>query len=161
MSQLPWEAGRSRRLADDIFAGKLRAAEAGQVPSGTGILDDWTPDPSIRSATRLEQLIARSWIVDALPETAEFQRSWLSALCRLRLARIQLALVLYLIDKGSLPATLDQLVGLDYLKEIPADPFGDGRFHYQCANGRGILSSPGVGDRSSEVIVVVPPVALR
>jgi ABC-type transport system involved in multi-copper enzyme maturation permease subunit len=161
LSQLPWEAGRSRRLADDIFAGKLRAAEAGQVPSGTGILDDWAPDPSIRSAARLEQLIARSWIVEAMPETAEFQRSWLSALCRLRLARIQLALVLYRIDKGSLPATLDQLVGLDYLKEIPTDPFGDGRFHYQCANGRGILSSPGAGDRSSEIIVVVPPVALH
>jgi hypothetical protein len=148
LSQLPWESMRSRRLADGVFAGKLRAAEAERVPSGTGVLDDWLADShDPGSAARLERLVARSWVADALPATAELQRSWLSALCRLRAARIQLA--------------LDQLIPPGYLKELPGDPFGDGPFHFHCANGRGTLSSRGAGGNGREVIFVVPPAALR
>jgi hypothetical protein len=52
------------------------------------------------------------------------------SLCRVRGARLKLALALYRVHEGKPAATLDNLVPR-YLEELPADPFSGQPFHYR------------------------------
>jgi hypothetical protein len=65
-----------------------------------------------------------------------------------RLARLQVALRLYNLERGEPAARLDQLVPA-YMSEIPADPYSTGRFGYRLSNGEHLES---LGNDSEEAI---------
>jgi hypothetical protein len=69
-------------------------------------------------------------------------------LCRLRAARIQLALVLYQLDQGKAAPTLATLVPR-YLEALPQDPYSGQDFRYRVSDGEGLpgeaAAPPGPG----------------
>ncbi len=54
-----------------------------------------------------------------------------------------LAIKRYGKDKNAYPASLDELVGAGYLKELPLDPYGDGTLGYKVAGNDFVLYSFG------------------
>lgn len=73
-----------------------------------------------------------------------------SAMTRLNLLQLQLALRAYQADRGRFPRTLDEL-SPDYLKSVPCDVFSDGApFHYQPSTGGYLLWSVGPDTKNDE-----------
>jgi hypothetical protein len=158
--EVPWERGRALRLANAVFAGRIRAAETGWFPplpgglkastfpweqSAEQVLSDWL-DIGGGTATspdgqRLARLLERSWMTPYLAQTSELHRGTLISLCRVRAARLQAALVLYEIRKEKAAPDLQSLVP-DILPELPDDPFSGRPFRYRISRGEG-LGGPG------------------
>jgi hypothetical protein len=134
LMQVPWEAGRARRLTTAVFAGRRRLAESGAVvdPSDDRPLADWEPDPAGPSRERLAQLVASSWLGSIVPVTAPAQRAAQFGLCRARAARLQVALALYQSEHKEAAPSLDALVP-GVLAELPQDPFSHEPFRYRVS----------------------------
>jgi hypothetical protein len=138
---IPWERGRAERLAGQVFAGRIRAAEAGDGPpvaaaaktDAHDLLGDWLPAPDV-SRERLAQLVSRSWLRDYLPPTENVQRAARLGQCRVRAARLQAALVLYRVRHGQPAPNLDALVP-EFLPDLPADPYSGQSFRYRVSDG--------------------------
>jgi hypothetical protein len=109
--QVPWERARLERLVRWQFAGQ-------------GMGERW-----VFSHHFLWPLARRN-----IPFRDAEQR-WQ---CRLIAAELTVALRLYQVEKGKLPATLEALVPA-YLPKVPADPFGGGPFHYRLSRGEEIV----------------------
>jgi ABC-type transport system involved in multi-copper enzyme maturation permease subunit len=139
LMQVPWEAERARRLSDAVFAGRRRLAEAGAVvpASDEGPLADWLPASGGTTPQRLTRLLESSWIAPSLPATAPAQRAAQLGLCRVRGARLQLALALYQREHGKAAPSLEALVPA-LLPELPDDPFAHQPFHYRLSTGERI-----------------------
>lgn len=137
--QTPWEAGRARRLVDAVFAGRRRLAEAGYVvpPSDDTQLADWLPDQGGATRERLGRLLGSSWLGGAVPVTAPLQRAAMLASCRVRAARLQVALILYQCEHGQAAPSLEALVPA-LLPELPDDPFAHESFRYRVSKGERI-----------------------
>jgi hypothetical protein len=137
--QVPWEAERAWRLTEAVFAGRRRLAEAGEVVplADNTVLADWLPEQGGASRERLEGLVASSWLADSLPVTAPLQRAAQMGLCRVRAARLLVALALYQAEHGKAAASLDDLVPA-LLPELPEDPFAHQAFRYRVSQGERI-----------------------
>lgn len=101
----------------DYFTMDYTGPTAENPPAGVQPMIDWLETTAPRD---LEQLGLRG--MDAAKDLVWFET-------RRRATIIQLALVAYRIDHGSLPKSLDELVG-PYLHELPADPYLGYPFRY-------------------------------
>jgi hypothetical protein len=133
--QTPWEATRARRLTDAVFSGRRRMAESGEVVSWSDddSFADWLPEPGGVGRDRLERLVRSSWLAGSIPSTVEVQRAAQLSQCRVRAARLQLALALYRAEHGKAAASLDDLG-----PGLPEDPFARQPFHYRVSAGERI-----------------------
>jgi hypothetical protein len=136
LMQVPWEGERARRLADAVFAGRKRLAEAGAIvpPENDGLLADWVPGAGGPSPERLARLVESSWVAGSLTRTAALQREAQFGLCRVRAARLQAALALYQCEHGQAAPSLAALVPA-VLPELPEDPFAHEPFRYRVSKG--------------------------
>ncbi len=132
LMQTPWEAERARRLGDAVFAGRRRMAESGDIvpPVGNELLADWLPGPDGPGRWRLESLAGSSWLAASFPDTATAQRAAQMGSCRVRGARLQVALALYQAENGKPAASLDDLG-----PGLPEDPYGRQPFQYRVSKG--------------------------
>jgi ABC-type transport system involved in multi-copper enzyme maturation permease subunit len=140
LMQVPWEAERARRLTDAVFAGRRRMAESGRIVplSDEDPLIDWIADSGGPTRGRLAKLVGTSWIGASLPDTAPAQRAAQLGLCRVRAARLQVALSLYQAEHHGRPATsLADLVPA-LLPELPEDPFAHAPFGFRVSKGEQI-----------------------
>jgi ABC-type transport system involved in multi-copper enzyme maturation permease subunit len=135
LMQVPWEAVRARRLTNTVFGGRRRFAESGNVvaPSDDGLLADWEPDAGGPTRAHLEHLVGSSWLAGMLPATAPVQQAAEFGLCRVRAARVQVALALYQSEHKKTAPSLDALVP-DMLPELPQDPFSHNPFRYRVSS---------------------------
>ncbi len=148
----PWERARARRIVNAVYAGRLRAAEAGFVPAptavkpadpGKALLGDWqAADTAPEVKERLSDLLTRSWLRGYLARSEELQRAALMHLTRIRGARLQAALLHYEQTQGKPAASLDDLAA-----EAPVDPFGGRAFHYRLSQGERLLWPKADGDK--------------
>jgi hypothetical protein len=160
LAVVPWERRRSERLVGQVFAGRLRAAEAGDVAAARSeggadaALGDWLPAPDV-SRERLAGLVSRSWLRDYLPPTEGVQRSAPWGLCRVRAARLQAALVLYRLRHGRPAPDLDALVP-DYLPDLPPDPYSGEPFRYRVSEGERLAWVRNLPGGKAELVREVP-----
>jgi hypothetical protein len=133
--QTPWEAARARRLAAAVFAGRRRMAESGEVVprSDDESFADWLPEPGGVGRERLGRLVGSSWLAGSIPVTAPLQRAAQLSQCRVRAARLQLALALYQAEHGKAAASLDDLG-----PGLPDDPYARQPFRYRVSTGERI-----------------------
>lgn len=145
----PWERARARRLANGIYAGRLRAAETAFAPAlvtkqgmtaQEGLMGDWVATPSMPADTgeRLGDLLADSWLRHYLPRTEDLQRTSLVALCKVRAMRIVTGLRLFESERGRPANSLDELA-VQTLVEVPIDPLGYQPFGYRLSEGEKVL----------------------
>jgi hypothetical protein len=145
--QMPWERTRTERLVNACFAGWLEAADApypelaAQLEKqGTDgwILADWVPPERGPAAGLSRAGVARlaesSWVVFALPHLHKLRQATVYNLCRLRAARLQLALALYEVRAGKPAPWLAALVP-EYLPRLPTDPYSGQEFRYRVSEG--------------------------
>ncbi|HMC65855.1 MAG TPA: hypothetical protein VKI65_13030 [Gemmataceae bacterium] len=145
--QAPWEQARRKRIVRAVFAGSLRALEAGYpevqaaerlgTPAGDP-LDIWVPARQGPEASltypRLARLVEESALKSVLPEWRKLYLAELTTLGRIRAMRLKLALVLFEAGKGKLPVSLNELLP-DYVPTLPLDPFSEQPFHYRISRG--------------------------
>jgi hypothetical protein len=162
--EAPWEEARADRLVSAVFAGRLRAAEAGyplleaqrHAPAapersvGPDALGDWraagTGAEAARARASLAGLIDASWLGDVLHRPTSVPLLEAVSLCRVRGRRLVLALALYEVRKHQPAPDLDALRKDTDLGEVPADPFGptQHRFGYRVSQGEDIVwDAPG------------------
>jgi hypothetical protein len=157
LMQVPWEAARARRLLDAVFAGRRRMADSGDVVSPTDdeFLADWQPGADGPSRERLARLVRSSWLADSLPQTAPVQRAAQLGLCRVRAARLQVALALYQCEHDKAAASLDDLVP-GVLPELPLDPFTRRSFGYRVSDGERLTWQRKLPGGGTEFVREVP-----
>jgi hypothetical protein len=128
---VPWEAERERRLLSGYFERELqwvsqppwKLAETQPRPEGSlhgRPLKDWSPLLGV--------------LVPAIRHVALSEPG---ALCRVRAARFQVALVLYQVENSKPAARLDDLVPR-YLDRPLVDPYSGQPFHYRVSAGERI-----------------------
>jgi ABC-type transport system involved in multi-copper enzyme maturation permease subunit len=153
----PWEEIRTNAILNTWFAGVLRTAEMGYpealtrigqaVPPVTNptwwMLADWVPpsnDPAAarREARNFADLMRTSkWWNANVGVGPHLFGADARARVYLRAAQYQLALILYQTRFGKTAENVQALVP-DFLPSLPADPFGDGPFHYRVSKGERI-----------------------
>jgi hypothetical protein len=159
--QAPWEKARAERILRATTAGRLRGVEAGYAAIGARRQADGFPPPSqgeqalegwlaaddgpggAATRRRLARLIWHSWLAEAPMFTPNLPLAQAAGLCRVRGARLQLALALYQATEGRPAAALDDLVPR-YLPVLPRDPFspeGQG-FSYRLSEGEDLEWGP-------------------
>src|SRR5439155_5504896 len=88
----------------------------------------------------IKHINSSPWLREApmvfVPELSQ----WYEVQTQLQGSIIRLALMLYQCDHDRMPESLDALVA-DYLKDLPADPYSGGPFHYRISSGERILMS--------------------
>jgi len=158
LMQVPWEAERARRLTDAVFAGRRRLAEAGElVPlEDDSALADWLPDSCCTSRRQLQRLLDTSCLAGSIPATVTVQRAAQLGLCRVRAARLQLALALYQCEHGQAATALDDLVSGLILKDLPDDPFTGRPFRYRVSQGERITWHRWLPGGGESFVTVVP-----
>lgn len=139
--QTPWEAQRQMRILNLYFTGLFQAAEHPdwQRAGPRSYEPLWLP-PSTGPGAGLTQQQVDRFIRESWAE--QFFYYWPSRLlvtdtissCRLRGARLTLALALYRIQEGKPAQALADLVPR-YLVDLPADPFTCQSFHYRVSHG--------------------------
>jgi hypothetical protein len=155
--QAPWEKARAEGIARATAAGRLRGVEAGYpvvalrreaeevAPWSPGERELWGwlpaekgPDAA-RARQRLARLVDRSWLREALMGGMDLPLVNAAGLCRVRSARLQLALALYQAQEGEPAEALGALVPR-YLPALPRDPFSpEGEsFSYRLSEGEDI-----------------------
>ncbi len=154
LMQTPWEAERARRLADAVFAGRRRMAESGEIvpPSDDDLFADWLPDASGPGRERLDHLIRSSWLAGSFPNTAPMQIAAQMSQCRVRAARLQMALAHYQAEQGKAATSLDDL----QLPALPEDPYSRQSFHYRVSQGERITWSRQLAGGGREFVREVP-----
>jgi ABC-type transport system involved in multi-copper enzyme maturation permease subunit len=157
LMQVPWEGERARRLADAVFTGRRRMAESGElVPlPDDGPLADWAPGPDGPGRSRLGRLIDSSWIIGSLPDTAPVQRAAQMSQCRVRAARLQVALGLYQAEHGQGAPSLAALVPA-LMPDLPEDPFTHREFGYRVSKGEQIAWPRQTAGGGQEFVRMVP-----
>jgi hypothetical protein len=155
----PWEEARANRLVTAVFAGRLRAAEAGypllaaqwHAPSplerrvGREALGDWraagSGEEAVRARVRLAALLDASWLGDVLDRPTSAPLLEAVSLCRVRGRRLVLALALYKVQKHQPATDLDALRKAVDLGDVPRDPFGPTQhpFGYRVSQGEEIV----------------------
>jgi hypothetical protein len=157
LMQVPWEAERARRLTAAVFAGRRRLAESGGIadPSDNGLFADWERGPAGPTRERLARLVASSWVGSILPTTAAVQHAAQMELCRVRAARLQVALALYQCDHKEAAPSLDALVP-GVLSELPQDPFTHDHFRYRVSKGEQLAWPRQVAGGGQEFVRQVP-----
>jgi ABC-type transport system involved in multi-copper enzyme maturation permease subunit len=153
LMQTPWEATRARRLSDAVFAGRRRMAESGEVvpQSDDDLFDDWQPEPGGVGRERLERLVRSSWLGGSFPATAPVQRAAQLGLCRVRAARVQVALALYQAEHGKAAASLDELG-----PGLPDDPYSRQPFRYRVSQGERVTWARRLPGGGAEAVREVP-----
>jgi hypothetical protein len=164
--EVPWEKGRERRLVNALFVSELRLAgrplrlagrptwevsrqqiSAGEVASFRYV-PEMASDLEQDSGTRLsrrqwERLLATAWVTGFLSRT--YMRPVLEtsaySQCRVRAARLQVALALYQVQQGRPAASLQDLVPR-YLAAVPRDPFSGKPFSYRVSQGEPPADKP-------------------
>src|SRR5207244_4278493 len=159
-SQAPWEHERRMRMVGATYAGWLRSAE--MAPWQLAELNekdadraetsksrryrpfaDWLPPVQGPAATltpaRLVRLIDETWLLrDLMLGNMSYGRllslSKPLADCRVRAARLTVALALYQAESGKPAGRLEDLVPR-YLAALPADPSSGQPFHYRVSRG--------------------------
>jgi hypothetical protein len=96
-------------------------------------------------AQRLHNMLGRQCVHGLSPDCFGFLRYSLEVLTAGRACRILLALRLYTVRKGQLPAGLADLVGEGLLPAVPIDPFSERPFRY--SRERALLWSVGPDGR--------------
>jgi hypothetical protein len=154
---VPWEQFRNRGTLATLYAGLLRTAETsypdalrritearqGQIDQ-VWILDGWTPpaedvNAARRDYRRLANLLRTSqWWNTPIPDGPYLFGSEALARVQSRAALLQLAFNLYQTEHGKPAETLAALVPT-ILPTLPADPFGDGPFHYRVSPGEDVV----------------------
>ncbi len=129
---VPWEKARRDRLLNGLYVRRIRQAE-GRLGAGLyegelsalGPADDWG-------------LIALTGIFSASHRVTDWRPQHLMSLCRVRAARLKLALLLYQIDQGKTVQALEQLVP-GCLAAVPRDPFRPrAAFSYRVSHGQAL-----------------------
>ena len=129
--QTPWERARQIRRLNEMFTARLDAAGTPywELPEASGVRRPWPfgPGPEwgqqlLYSAAHIEPGVRASETLD---------------LCRVRAARMRLALALHEAENGKPAKRLRDLVPR-YLTALPADPFSGKPFHYRVSNGERI-----------------------
>jgi hypothetical protein len=166
--QTPWERERAARFLDALTKSRLleTATPYWQLPlkarlrnlSNSVPAEDpypaafYVPDGlnSSINAGQWERLLVDSRLLlrlFALSFWPQHEKQAFS-LCRVRAARLKLALALYEVHEGKPAATLAELVPR-YLEQLPPDPFSGSSFHYRIAKGERIAwdATPGSADR--------------
>jgi ABC-type transport system involved in multi-copper enzyme maturation permease subunit len=151
MLQTPWERERAARFLDALTRSRLKEAQtpywqlpvharihdAGSVqaedvyPAAFFVPDGDSPVFTSEQWQRLltdSRLLLRLFAVSSRPQ----HEKQAFALCRVRAARLKLALALYQVHKGNPAPALRHLVPR-YLEELPSDPFNGESFHYRVA----------------------------
>lgn len=166
--QTPWERERAARLLDAVTGSRLLEAQTPywQLPLLARLMDRgsmstdeasllslFVPDRQ-RAAFTAEQwqclladsrLLLRLFMPSALPQHLHETLS----LCRVRAARLKLALALYQVNEGKPAPNLLRLVPR-YLEELPRDPFTGGDFHYLVSTGQPVERWQGAGEDRPE-----------
>jgi hypothetical protein len=153
---VPWEQFRNRVIFATLYAGLLRTAEASypdalrritEAKQGQGDsvwMDGWMPPAgnahtARRDYRRLDSLLRTSqWWYTPIPDGPYLFGSEALARVQSRAALVQLALILYQIEHGKPAEKLAALVPT-ILPTLPADPFGDGPFHYRVSTGEDVV----------------------
>jgi hypothetical protein len=151
--QTPWERERAARILDAVTSSRLMEAQTAywQLPLLARLeAKDSRPGeedsllslyvPSGRgpfTAEQWQRLMADSRLLLRLfmPSSRPQHLKEALSLCRVRAARLKLALALYQVQEERAAPTLRQLVPR-YLEELPQDPFTGGDFHYRVSNGQ-------------------------
>jgi hypothetical protein len=149
MLQTPWERERVARFLDALTRSRLKEVQTPywQLPLNARLRDTdavlpedaypaafFVPDggnPSFSSG-QWERLLTDSRLLlrlFALSSRPQHEKQAF-ALCRVRAARLKLALALYQVHEGKPAPTLQHLVPR-YLEELPLDPFSGESFHYR------------------------------
>ncbi|HKB36694.1 MAG TPA: hypothetical protein VKD72_09585, partial [Gemmataceae bacterium] len=120
--QTPWERVRAERLINVLYTEYFAGRQ---------------PDPSL--------LVRQPWLAQIrLDNWTTTRRGADRALCRVRAAQLQLALLLYEREKGQTARALTDLVPR-YLRVLPIDPFTGVSFGYRVSRGERI-PAPGWGN---------------
>ena len=126
---MPWEVYRARRALDYTTAAHLTNTQAIDDALRLG-------EPTVRLAQREIQAYH-----DLIQQTTPLLRwftagywggsvdFWLQCQAQLNSARLLLALEGHRLEHGSLPSSLDELVG-DYFEKLPRDPYSGDSFRY-------------------------------
>jgi hypothetical protein len=80
----------------------------------------------------LAALLQDSWVLDLLPSPRQLFVANTASLCRVRAARLKIALALYRAEQGKPAAALTDLVPR-YLPQLPPDPFSGRPFGYRLS----------------------------
>jgi hypothetical protein len=166
----PWEWERWSRIIDWLFAGwkrtemlDYRTAIELAEPAGTPTppytrFQSWLPpDPQANTQREREKLRSAVgsvgerwpyWISDEMFS----QEPW--TLACWRGARLQIALLLYEREHGKPADHLNDLVPA-ILDAVPADPFGNGPFHYRVSQGEQIVMSSYARDNSAFIPITI------
>jgi hypothetical protein len=173
--QTPWERERARRFLNALTISRLKEAQTPYwqlplqarlvnrnsvpIPFDEPWLVNFLPDGNHRSMgfEQWEHLLSDSPLLHRLfvLSLRHEPLGEASSLCRVRAARLKLALTLYQIQERKPAQRLKQLVPR-YLEELPLDPFSGGPFRYSdsivqlkgpdgevLGMGQGILQSVG------------------
>jgi hypothetical protein len=127
--QVPWEQRRLKRIADSLFSGLVRAAEADYwriASRATDALGDWVaaPQDDEQSRYRMHRLLSETmstWAFTSYRSLAQFRRAQAEALNRVRAARLELAVALFQAEEGRPPKEENDLVP-HYLPSVPTNP---------------------------------------
>src|SRR5207253_839300 len=153
--QTPWERQRAVRFLHALTRSRLkeiqtpywrlplqaRLENSNAVSADEACLTTFVPEGKNASFApgQWQRLLADSRILLRLfafwprPKPANVA----SALCRVRAARLKLALALYQAREGKPATSLEDLVPR-YLEELPLDPFSGGPFQYRISAGQPI-----------------------
>lgn len=152
--QVPWERDRYNRILNALYTARLRAAETdyGSMPSVNwasippaerglirtaqdhGLLNPEGPAASLTPAHWGRVLVDARLLLRFTPATPTVYAAEAVSVCRLRGARLKVALALCEIDRGKPAEQLDELAPA-YLAEPPRDPFSGKSYRYRLSKG--------------------------
>jgi hypothetical protein len=161
--QTPWEKERAARFLDALTNSRLKEARTpywqlplqarvwnrDSVPADEACLVHFTPSGKRRTFASEEwvRLLADSRLLLRLfalwPRPQPLSEAF--SLCRVRGARLKLALALYQAQEGKPAPDLAHLVP-HYLKDLPPDPFSGEAFHYRVSARQRMQSRRRGGD---------------
>jgi hypothetical protein len=136
----PREAEAQTKARDAALAARFPpgAARWGPIDYRSILLDWLPPGPEDGTQLRAEQLgeqVLNSWLMTYLQYLpGQTWRVEPAAVAHLRATRIAAGAVLYQMEHGRMPATLDELVPA-YLPAVPLDPFDGQPFRYRQSLG--------------------------
>jgi hypothetical protein len=126
---LPWEVYRARRALDHMTAQSLANTQAidNALRTGEPTVQLWQRvfqlhHGSIRQTTPMLQWLSSGY-------WGGHTGYWLDGEAQVNSAELLLALEGYRLEHGTLPVSLDALVG-EYFQQLPRDPYSGDNFHY-------------------------------
>lgn len=155
LSQVPWEAERRRRIFQAAFLGELERLRLSYVQAAAQKRGLWSVPESGWTAERWGQVFAEAPMLRSvsyfLPRHTEMDAQLQTHLDAMRLV---VALALYKVERGQLPARLADLVPA-YLAEVPVNALRDTPFRYRTSSGEEIAGHFG-GNFYTQCTIRIP-----